>query len=87
MNHDKYSYSEVKQELLKLNCSTKHFTKAFYKMFGECVDTMKYNIKNGIDDSYIKNGMILFHAYDDIYRSKFYNLNSCAYCEMLSILC
>ena len=39
------------------------------------------------NDVYEKDGIILRHSFDEIYNTKFYNDNSCAYCEFLSIVC
>lgn len=80
------TYQEIKQELKHRRNSTKHFTKAFFAQYIEALDTIKKNAEKGIDDSYNDNGIYTRHAYDAIRQSEFYNRNSGAYCEFLSIM-
>ena len=79
-------YLMIKTELEKQSCKTTHFTRQFLKDFIKAQKTIEENIKNNVDDSYISKGYIkLFHSYDNIYTSKFYNLNSSVYCVFLEV--
>lgn len=80
------TYTQIKEELKKRCSSTKYFTKEFYKAFLTARETKKEYIEKGIDDSYKKGYVTLYHSYDQIYESKFYNLNSGTYCEFLSLI-
>ena len=80
-------YSAVKNELKKLVSSTRHFTKDFYNVYLKAIETGKRIDEAGKDDKYYKNGILLRHRFDEVYQSEFYNKNSCAYCEFLSIMC
>ena len=69
-------YSDIKNILKVQGYNTKYFTYNFFRMF---VCSWRKREEN------IKNNILLFHCYDPVYDSKFYNLNSCTYCEFLSI--
>ena len=79
-------YQTIKQEL-KTRCrSTRYFNREFLNTFVAAKKARKRIIENGLDDSYIKDGyIILYHSYDPVYNSKFYNDNSGAYCEFLAV--
>lgn len=79
-------YSIIKQEL-KTRCrNIRYFNRDFFNTFTAAAKANRENRKSGIDDSYIKDGYItLYHCYDSVYSSDFYNKNSCAYCEFLSV--
>lgn len=79
-------YQQVKQELSALVSSTRHFTRAWYKMYLSCLNKARENAENGIDDGYFDGHVYKLHAYDPVFESKFYNLNSGAYCEFLSVV-
>lgn len=85
-------YNLVKEQL-KLRCSkVTHFTKQFYEDYKKAYEEMTEHWKNGTTDEVrytVDNDgteIVLFHPYDKVYASKFYNLNSCAYCEFLQIV-
>lgn len=86
------SYEEVKQILAERCSSTKHFTKKFYKEFLEAKAKAEKHWKDGTIDevryTINDNGteIVLNHCYDNIYASNFYNRNSGAYCEFLSLM-
>ena len=79
-------YLTVKNELKKINGYTKYFTKQFFNSYIKAIETGKKTDNNGIDDKYIKDGITYRHRYDEIYQSRFYNENSCAYCHFLEIM-
>lgn len=83
----KLTYKEIKTELKRRRENTRYFNQAFYKLFREALRNMEKNIEFGVDDSYIRDGVRLFRAYDEIYKSDFYNKNSACYCEFLAIQC
>lgn len=78
-------YQEIRNELKRRQNSTTHFTKEFYTDFTAAQKERAACIENGTDDSYKAGNVLLFHSYDRIYSSKFYQLNSASYCEFLSI--
>ena len=80
------TYEKVKAEILAHRSNAKHFTRKFYADFVGAVKKNKYNREHNIDTSYQVNGITLFHEYDDIYNSKFYNLNSGTYCYFLEVV-
>jgi len=77
-------YSNIRTELRRYE-NVKYFTRSFFLDYVKAYKTMLFNLKNEIDDSYEKDGMILHHAYDAIYASDFYNKTSCGYCAFLEI--
>lgn len=83
----KKDFASIKEELKQRGESTKYFTKAFYNAFADAVKAGKRISEAGGDDSYYVGKVRLYHHYDAIYASDFYNKNSCAYCEFLSIVC
>ena len=80
------NYSQVKTELKKRCSNVKYFNKAFYNDYIKSYEKTIYNFKNDIDDSYYKGIVKLHHSWDAVYNSRFYNDNSCAYCEFLGIV-
>ena len=82
------SYKEIKAELSRTCSSVKYFTEDFYRTFLACVEKRKQCVEAGVDDSYMaENGYVrLYHSYDPVYRSAFYNKNSGTYCEFLSLI-
>ena len=82
----KMNYNQVKTALSKLVKSTKYFNRDFYKRYKKAVQNVSKCLKNGIDDSYEMDGIRLYHSWDDVYSTDFYQKNSCAYCEFLSIV-
>lgn len=82
----KMNYETVKRELQKRCSSVKHFSKAFYTIYRKSLSETLKNAENGIDDSYYKGIVKLYHSWDEVYNSKFYRENGCAYCEFLSIV-
>lgn len=81
------NYSQVKTELKKRCSNIKYFNKSFYNAYIKALEKTVYNVENEIDDSYYKGIVKLFHSWDAVYNSRFYNDNSCAYCEFLGIVC
>ena len=82
----KMSYETVKRELQKRCSNVKHFSKAFYNIYKKSLSETIKNAEKGIDDSYYKGIVKLYHSWDEVYNSKFYRENGCAYCEFLSIV-
>lgn len=81
-------YKELKAELSKRRKNIKYFNMDFLTAFVKAQDKKRYNIEHDIDDSYPMEDyphVKLYHCYDDVYNSKFYQENSCAYCEFLCI--
>lgn len=72
-----------KDALKKQNESTKYFNRDFLAKFIHAYNTAVANEKNGIDTRYYIDGVMLFHEWDQVYASDFYNKNSCAYCVFL----
>lgn len=83
-----YDYNYFKSELKK-HANTKYFTREFFNDFLKAIQERKKAIANNIDMSYYKvingNNILLYHYYDNIYDSKFYNNNGGAYCYFLQI--
>ena len=81
------SYIDCKQELKERRESTKYFNRKFYETFRGAVLMTAWKAKNGVEDMYTDaEGIIRRHSYDEVYKSDFYNKNSGAYCEFLSII-
>lgn len=80
------NYEKIKAELSARNRKTTHFTKKFFNDYVNAVKTARSNLEKGIDSFYVKDGIYLNHAYDAIYASKFYNLNSTTYCCFLQVI-
>lgn len=83
-------YEEVKTELKRRRENVKHFTREFFETYKECNQAAETaRAKNETEKhAYQKKGENFkrYHFWDKIYNSDFYNLNSCAYCEFLSII-
>ena len=79
------NYAQAKAELSKQCSNIKYFNRAFFKAFDKAIKKAQENKEKGIEDCYIIDGVYYFHSFDEIYASKFYQKNSCAYCEFLSI--
>ena len=80
-------YLECKKELIGRCESAKYFNRKFYETFRGAVLMTIWKQKNGIEDVYTDaDGIIRRHSYDDVYKSDFYNKNSCAYCAFLEIV-
>ncbi len=79
-------YKAIKTELKRRRENTRYFTRDFYKMFLACRAARYAAAEKGSPDRYEKNGIILYHSYDPVYNSRFYQENSCCYCEFLSII-
>lgn len=80
-------YHECKKELRERCESTKYFNQKFYKTFRGAVLMTAWKLKHEIEDVYTdENGIIRQHSYDEVYKSDFYNKNSCAYCAFLEIV-
>lgn len=82
----KMNFKEAKAELKTRVSSAKYFNKDFYNRYRNALKKTRMCIENGIDDIYEKDGIRLFHSWDDVYTSDFYVKNSCAYCEFLCIV-
>lgn len=79
-------YSAVKKALQAVRESTKYFNKEFFTTYCKALETGRKYDKDGIDDLYHKNNISYRHRFDDVYKSDFYNKNSCCYCEFLAIV-
>ena len=77
------SFADVKADIIKQNGNAKHFTKKFYEIYKDAYSRALANFENAIDDSYLVGHVRLFHSYDEVYASKFYNKNSTGYCVFL----
>lgn len=84
-NTGKKVYQDIKRILSIQGNNTRYFTFEFFQDFITAYKTRCQNLQNNIDDSYYNNNVLLFHCYDSIYKSKFYNKNVGSYCEFLSI--
>lgn len=80
------TFQAIKEELKKERESTKYFTKQFFAIYSEALETIKRNNEKGIDDSYNDNGIWTRHAWDEVRKTDFYIKNSCAYCTFLQIV-
>ena len=78
-------YKKIKEELKKRRNNVKYFNYDFFIKWVDAIQEREKTIKAGIDASYVKGYITLYHYYDNIYNSDFYNKNSCAYCEFLEI--
>ena len=88
MNNKSYwkkVFQDIKSILKKQGYNTKYFSLSFFYDFVTAQKTREYNLQNNIDDSYYNNNILLFHCYDPIYNSKFYNKNGGSYCHFLSV--
>ena len=79
-------YQDIKNELSALVSSTRYFSRKWFDLWLSCYRKRLDNIEKGIDDSYYQDNVLLFHSWDDIYKSRFYRDNSSAYCEFLSVV-
>ena len=82
-------YLSIRDELSEKCDSIRHFNRRFLDDYINCLNQRRENLKNGIDDSYRDEKaphVVLYHCWDDVYDSRFYQKNSCAYCEFLSII-
>lgn len=80
-------YEDVKRELVKNNESVKHFTKGFFESYKKAVLNVNKCNENEVNDYYMEGNIYKRHSFDEIYKSAFYNKNSCAYCNFLEIVC
>ena len=78
-------YKIIKEELKARRENVKYFNYDFFTKWIEAIQEREKTIKAGIDASYKKGYITLYHFYDEIYSSDFYNKNSCAYCVFLEI--
>jgi len=85
-NHTMSEYKKIKDELTRRHEKTTHFTRRFFDDFNTATKNRAYAIKEGIDESYKRGYITLFHSYDPIYASDFYNRNGGAYCAFLEII-
>ena len=75
----------IKNELKNRRENIKYFNLKFFDIWVDAIKKREKAYQDGTDESYYKNGVKLFKFYDDIYKSDFYNKNSCAYCEFLCV--
>ena len=78
-------FQKLKQALISCGEKTTHFTKAFVESYKNARAKSKFCIENEIDDSYYSGIVRLYHSWDDVYDSRFYQKNSTAYCKFLEI--
>ena len=81
-------WQKYREALKQQHCSTKYFNKAFLEAYKNARAKAKFNFKHGIDDSYKDpkhEWVTLYHSYDEIYGSKFYQENSGTYCAFLEL--
>ena len=86
MKKRKTEYERIREELSKVRHDLSYFTEDFYKIFMQAKARREECIRTGTDDSYYRDGILLFHSYDPIYESEIYKKNSCTYCEFLSFV-
>ena len=79
-------YNEIKNELKKRRENTKYFNREFFNKWIQAIQENEKNIKDGINDSYKSGYITLYHCYDEIYKSDFYNKNGGCYCEFLAVV-
>lgn len=79
-------YKAIKTELQRRRNDTRYFTRDFYKLFLACQATRTAAAKNGSPDRYEKGNVILYHSFDPVYNSRFYQNNGGCYCEFLSVI-
>lgn len=84
-NHDLKEYQRIKDELKRRDEKAAFFTRQFFDDWKEAVKTRAAAVKDEIDESYKVGRVTLFHSFDKIYKSDFYNRNSCGYCVFLEI--
>ena len=80
------TYEKVKAELSARRTNIKHFTHKFFNDYVRALQKARYNTEHNIDTSYRVDGIKLFHEFDDIYSSKFYQYNGGCYCTFLQIV-
>ena len=78
-------YQRIKAELKKQCRNIKYFSAAFLATFKNARAKARFNIEHDIDDSYRENDITLYHGYDEIYTSDFYQKNGSGYCSFLEI--
>lgn len=80
-------YPRIKNELRQDGSSySRYFTKAFFSLYLEALETLRRNEEAGVDDLYDDNGILTRHAWDAVRRSDFYLKNGSAYCRFLEIV-
>ena len=81
------TFEQVKQELATRVSSVRHFTRAFYQLYLSCLEKTRYNAENDIDDSFMLSENVRgYKSWEPVYNSLFYQKNSAAYCEFLSVV-
>ena len=79
-------YQAIKTELKRRRENTRYFTRDFYKTFIACRAAAYRAAEKGSPDRYEKDNVILYHSFDPVYNSRFYQDNGGCYCEFLSII-
>ena len=79
-------YKIIKEELKARRENVKYFNYDFFTKWIEAIQEREKTIKAGIDASYKKGYITLYHYYDNIYKTDFYNKNSAAYCQFLEVV-
>jgi hypothetical protein len=79
-------YKIIKNELQQRRNNTKYFNYTFFVTYIQALKDREKAIKAGLDESYKKGYITLYHYYDEIYKTDFYNKNSAAYCQFLEVV-
>ena len=93
LNMKKDLYKIIKEDLKKHCSNVEYFNREFFKEFCAAQKRRNEIYKNGVwnlekleKERYTdENGIIKLHYYDNIYKSDFYNKNSCAFCVFLEV--
>ena len=83
---NKPTFDDVKTALVHQRENIQYFTKGFYTTFCKAIEMEAFNQRSGIDDRYYDGRIMRRHAFDEVYRSRFYRYNSGAYCVFLQIM-
>lgn len=83
---NKIIFKKLKTELSEKTKNTRYFNFSFFEDYLKARKQHMENLKNEVDDSYTSGYVTLYHCYDEVYNSKFYNENSCAYCVFLELI-
>ena len=76
-------YKAVRAELIRRRENIRYFNRDFYAAFLKAREAAK---KAGPESEYYRDGIRLCHAWDAVYKSRFYRENGGAYCVFLEIV-
>lgn len=80
-------YNAVKAELKSRCSNTSYFTFDFFNVWIQAQKDRDKAFRDGTEQGYEKDGVVLYHFFDPVYKSDFYNKNSVGYCEFLAVVC